>query len=273
MQLNLFDWHIIVTASGLAALSRLDFEGARSRFMEVLKSLPEYREAECGLRNVEFWEHVFVTMGGLGFEEALSFLWTNINGFSFDNSGHSQILRHTLVRRLQTLLGNRPTYYDPPSLCSGYLHLQLEEYVEAETDLRLLLADRPNDGLIHFYLAESLWLQGRTEAAGPVYAGALLLAPQEISKRKVSFTPLQIILQEFGPELAPVYGYLNGVLPLVQYDCLLDTAENRIYRAMRRVELARSANRHQEMVDARRILKSLSPEIFKKYLEKVDTHL
>jgi len=269
MQLGLFDWDIITTASGFASLAQLDFEDARTRFMQVLRSLPEHREAKKGLRNLEFWEHVFATMDGLGFGETLSFLWGNINGFAFDSSEHSRVLRQTLIKRLHALLGNRPRYYEPPDLCSGYLHLQLGKYAKAETDLRLLLDDWPDDGLIHFFLAESLWLQGRTEVAGPVYATALLLAPCEISKRKMSSLSLRRVLQEFGPTLAPIYGYLNGVLPLVQYDGLPDTAENQIYHALRQAELARSTNCHQEMVDARRILKSLSPEIFKEYLERI----
>ncbi|MCJ7602866.1 MAG: hypothetical protein MUO63_15385, partial [Desulfobulbaceae bacterium] len=138
MQLSLFQWDLIAVGKGYNSLARLDFNDARSRFSGVLKDLPGHPEAGRGMRDLHVWEGVFRDMAGMEPESALSFLWKKIAGFPFGNSESYQTLRLNLIRHLLTLMDDRPTFYVPPDLCSGYLHLQLGDYAAAEIHLRLV---------------------------------------------------------------------------------------------------------------------------------------
>ncbi|MBI4793287.1 MAG: tetratricopeptide repeat protein [Deltaproteobacteria bacterium] len=189
MQLTLFQWDLIAVGKGCASLARLDFGDARSRFAGVLNDLPGHAEALRGMWDLQFWEDVFREMEGMAPEFVPGFLWEKITGFPFENSENYQALRRNLLRRLLALLDDRPTFYAPPDLCSGYLHLLLGDYPAAETRLRLLIGCLPENGRLQGYLADALYMQGRTEIAAAVYAKALLLAPHEVAVETMATGP------------------------------------------------------------------------------------
>lgn len=269
MQLSLFQWDLIAVGKGYKSLARLDFNDARSRFSVVLKDLPGHPEAGRGMRDLHVWEGVFRDMAGMEPESALSFLWKKIAGFPFGNSESYQTLRLNLIRHLLALMADRPTFYVPPDLCSGYLHLQLGDYAAAETHLRLVLGCLPENGRLHGYLADALWMQGRREIAGAFYAKALLLAPHDVAVETIHNRPLAAVIYEYGRDLAPIYGFLEGLLPLVEQENKPVTREARAYELLRRAEQARRLGNHHAMVAARRDLKNLAPDVLQDYLDRL----
>ena len=267
MQLTLFQWDLIAVGKGCASLARLDFNDARSRFAGVLNDMPGHAEALRGMGALRFWEDVFRDMEGMAPESSLSFLWEKIAGFSFGNSESYQALRLNLIRRLLALMEGRPAFYAPPDLCSGYLHLLLAEYTAAEACLREVLQTLPENGRVQGYLADALYMQGRTEIAAAVYAKALLLAPHEVAVESMHNRTLVAVIEEYGPALAPIYGFLEGVLPLVEQAKPAATLEARSYELLRQAERARFLGSHDEMVEARASLKKLVPEVFEDYMK------
>lgn len=169
MQLMLFQWDMIEIGEGYISLARLDFNYVRRRFNLVLQGLPEHPEAMRGMRDLQFWEDVFLDLAGMEAEMAAPFLWESISRFFFAKSDTHQTLRLHLIRRLLGLLENRPFFYSPPDLCRGCLYLQIENYVAAEASLRDVLGYLPENGRLHGYLADALWMQGRSEVAGVAY--------------------------------------------------------------------------------------------------------
>jgi len=267
MQLSLFQWDLIAVGKGYNSLARLDFDDARSRFSGVLRDLPNHPEAGRGMRDLQYWERVFCNMAGHEADSDLRFMWERINGFCFGNSESYRILRLNLLNHLLTLMEGRPAFYAPPDLCCGYLHLQLGNYAAAETHLRAVLGSLPENGRLHAYLADALWMQGRAEIAGAAYAKALLLAPQEVAVEVMRNRLLAAVIGEYGPVLAPIYGFLEGLLPLVEQETPPVTREARVYELLRQAEQARRLGNHQAMVTARRGLKNLAPEILQDYLD------
>lgn len=270
MQLDLFHWDRVEIGAGGDSLARLDFTDARHRFNLVLQSFPGHPEATRNMEDLLYWEITLSTFETLAPETALPYFWTSIRRFPFEAVEYSQQLRRTLIRRLLISLADRPTYYMPPDLCSGYLQLQLGNHAAAETALRSLIQSQPQIGLLHLYLGEALYRQGQTERSAPCYARALLLAPETVPPKSISHQPLADLIKEFGPFLAPIHAFFQGILPLVEHDALPDTAATRIYSALRQAELARREGRHQDMIAARREMKSLDPEIFQEYLATLE---
>ena len=267
MQLSLFEWDILAVGKGLNSLARLDFHDARSCFSSVLEVLPENTNAGRAMEDLQAWEGVFRDMEGLAGESALSFFWNKIVAFPFRSSEIYQTLRQSLIKHLLTLLDGRATLYIPPDLCSGYLYLQLSDYSAAESHLRILVKSLPENGRLQGYLADAIWMQGRREIANAMYAKALLLAPHEVSVAELCNRGLADLIKEHGPAITPVYGFLEGVLPLVEQEAPPVTLEARSYEFLQQAEHARRLGKHNEMVAARRGLKNLAPEVLQDYLD------
>jgi len=266
MQLQLFQWDLIEAGNGHACLARLDFDQAEVHFNRVLGALPGHWIAEAGLRSVQYWQQALRAVEGGAEVEALICLWQRIEAFAFPVSEASRILRANLIRHLLSLINGVTTFYVPPDLCSGYLHLQLGEYLAAETHLRALIESCPGHGRLYGYLADALWLQGRREIAGGVYATALLMEPLRVNVDALCNRQLVQVIARHGAELAPVFGFLRGVLPLVDQELTDDTDAAKIYALLRQAESALHRHDTQSTIRFRRELAMLAPEVLDAYL-------
>ncbi len=270
MQLHLFAWDRIAVGTGYEKMAAFAFHEARRSFSRVLEVMPEHPDAVCGMRDLEFWEGIFRKMDGMALDAAVPFLWARINEFPFMNSEGARTLRSNLLRRLLLLLADLPAFYLPPDLCGGYLSLQLGDYAAAERHLRPLLERLPENGRLYGYLGDTLWMQGRYEAAGAAYATALLLAPHKVAVEAMRHKPLADLIEEYGPALAPIHGFLTNLLPLVNPPAKPSTREAMAYDFLRQAEEARRLGNHEAMVAARSELKAIAPEILRDYLDGLE---
>lgn len=269
MQLQLFQWDLIEAGNGHACLARLDFDQAEAHFNRVLGALPGHQIAEAGLQSAQYWQQALSGVEGVeGVEgdEALACLWQRIEAFAFPATDASRMLRANLIRRLLSLINGVATLYVPPDFCSGYLHLQLGEYLVAETHLRALIEKRPGHGRLYGYLADALWLQGRREIAGGVYATALLVEPRQVNVDALCNRQLVQVITRHGADLAPVFGFLQGVLPLVDQELADYTEAAQIYVLLRQAESALQRHDTESMIRVRRELAWLAPEVLGAYL-------
>ena len=271
MQLNLFQWDMIETGRGLECLAGLDFAEARRRFLKVLGVRPEHPEASQGMRDLHFWEEVFKKLEKMDSGTAAGFLWNRISGFHFRSSEPSRNLRRSLLRHLMTLVAESPSPYIPPDLCRGFLHLQLGDYAAAEAGLGLLLEENPDNGRLRAYLADALWMQEKKKAAAESYAVALLSSPGDVNTEALRDQRLAELIREYGPDLAPIHGYMSGTLPLVTPPGEAVTPAARAYGYLFEAERFRRLNEHQAMVTSRRHFKELVPSVFQDYLEWLAT--
>ena len=160
----------------------------------------------------------------------------------------------------------------------GNLLLHVGRYQSAEQALRDLLSTVPSSGRLLGYLGDALWLQGRGREARACYARALLLDSSSLSLREIRDQEFVELVEEEGVEQAPVQGWLQGMIPLVniEEDLLRMEEEQgtpeqfrslRAYAALLRAENARLGGRHEEMVSCRQRLKVAAPDIFHAYME------
>lgn len=266
MQLNLFEWDLIEAGKGYNSLARLDFPAATSHFSRVLTAFPHHQEAGSGLKLVRYWEQTLQDLESKDTESGAVLLWQRINDFVFPCSEPGQALQRTLFRQLLAMLEEAQLFWIPPNLCAGWLHLQLGDHVAAENHFRRQIQSAPGNGRWYGRLADTLWLQGRKELANGVYVAALLLDPYRVAVDTLCHRELAEVIAEHGPALAPAYGFMKGVLPLVAQEVTIPTAETRIYDQLRRAELAMLEDNHEAMVASRRELKRLSPAVFTEYL-------
>jgi tetratricopeptide (TPR) repeat protein len=262
MQLNLFQWDLHEAGKGYSSLARLDFPAATAHFSRVLKAFPHHQEARSGLKQVRYWEQTFHDLESMDTESGTVFLWQRVNHFAFPCSEPGQALQKTLFRRLLAMLEEAQLFWIPPDLCAGWLHLQLGDHVAAENHFRRQIQNAPGNGRWYGRLADALWMQGRKELANGVYVAALLLDPHRVAVDALCHRELAEVIEEHGPALAPAYGFLKRVLPLVEQEVKIPTTETRIYEQLRQAELAMLEDNYEAMVAARRELKRLSPTLF-----------
>ncbi|OGQ98412.1 MAG: hypothetical protein A2505_06250 [Deltaproteobacteria bacterium RIFOXYD12_FULL_55_16] len=266
MQFNLFQLDMLAVGKGYQCLAALDFVAAREHFARVLAVLPEHHDAGQGMVDAGFWEELLAKAAEQTGEEAPVFLWERISIFPFVEAAWGHDLRKSLLRRLLTMLDDWPDFYRPPDLCRGYLYLQLGEYRAVATALRRLLARQPENGRLWGYLGDALW-SGRQGGAAEAYARALLTAPHQVAADKLHNAELAELIREHGPEMAPVQGFLAGLLPLPELPKNQPRSPAaQICELLRRAEQARHAGDHEQTITARRHLRELAPETLRDYL-------
>lgn len=271
-QLDLFGWERIKLGEGYAALARLELERAAAVFGDLLRQKPDFTDAKEGCAMAMAWGDVLWEMETRSQETAAAFLWERIRSYSFGPWGGD--LRKALVRRLIAVAGRDADFYAPPDFCLGVLHLEVGEHERAEASLRGLLQKHPDDARLLLHLGNALFLQRRASEARVFYAKALLGSPAVMGAAGWEDGEVAALIRETGPQMAPVHGWLRGILPMVDVDvqAAVDQGHERtlrVYRALLHAESARMKRDHRGMVEHRRFLKDTAPEILEAYLRRI----
>lgn len=268
-QLDLFGLDRIKLGEGYAALARLDLDRAAAIFNELALGNPDFGDAKQGYAMAAAWSDILWESETRGQQDAGVFLWEKIRTHGFGQWGGG--LRKALIGKLIGMIGDDADFYVPPDLCLGLLFFELADYERSEDAYRRLLEKRPNEAALLCRLGNSIFLQRRPSEAGPFYVRALLTSPRDVPSDELEDAELRGIIKECGACLAPVYGWLRGALPLSERSDIQATDEEHakalaIYGAVLRAESARKKRDHQDMVDKRRALKEIAPEIFGEYI-------
>ena len=272
VQLDLFGLDRIKLGEGYAALSRLDLDRAASIFNGLIQGNPDFDDARQGFVMAAAWSDILWESETRGPQAAVAFLWEKIQSSSFGRWGGG--LRAALIRKLIGLIGDDARFYVPPVLCLGFLWFELSDFERAEDAYRRLLDKQPNDARLVCRLGNSLFLQGRRSEARRWYAQALLASPHDVAPDELEDAILRSVIKESGVCMAPVYGWLRDALPLVDnVDTQSKDEEHakalRIYRAVLLAEAARKKREHRDMVEKRRNLKEIAPEVFEEYIARL----
>ncbi len=271
-QLDLFGQDRIKLGEGYAALARLDLDKAASIFGDLIRENPQFADAADGKTMALEWGDVLWGIESLNSEAAALSLWKKVGSSSFDQWGDG--LRKALVRRVISLIGNNEDFFIPPDLCLGSLHIEVMQYEQAERSLRKLLEKHPDNARLLCLLGNSLAPQQRRSEARVFYAKAFLRSPREASAGGPNDDELAALIRREGPSMTPVYGFMENVLPLVNIVAPVAVDQDhdqalKIYCSLSRAEAAREKRDHRKMVEERKVLKELSPEVFEAYITRL----
>jgi len=271
-QFDLFGQDRIKLGDGYAALARLDLDKAASIFGDLIREDPQFTDAVDGKTLALEWGDMLWSIDALDSEAAALALWQKVRSSSFGKWGDG--LRKALVKKVIGLIGDNEDFFIPPDLCLGSLHIDVLQYEEAEHSLRKLLEKHRDNARLLCLLGNSLVPQQRRSEARVLYAKAFLHSPCEANAAWLSDDELAAIIKREGPYMTPVYGLLEDLLPPVDVTATVavDRDHGRaleIYRTLIRAEGAREKRDHRNMVEARKILKALSPEVFEVYIDRL----
>jgi tetratricopeptide (TPR) repeat protein len=271
VQLNLFSADRLKVGEGFEALIKLDLERAGELFDSVLAKKPEVSDAAAGREIVAYWQSVMEQCLKLDGSERAGFIWQRIKKLRNDPLLLPDRLKRSLIGKVIDLLQEHDLVFRPPDLCCGYLHLEIGEYQQAVASLKAALERFPDSARLRGFLGDALWCLGRETWARAEYAQALLISPRDVSIADVKDAQLLDVIAQWGLEMAPVYGWLQGVLPLLDPDQVSCDNEQvaDAYRRLYLAEQARQSGSQDAVIEQRKLLRKAFPDLFEAYMEKI----
>lgn len=271
MQLNLFSADRLKVGEGFEALVALKLERAGQLFDTVLAKKPEVSDAVAGREIVCYWQSVMEQSQKLDSSEHGGFIWQRVKELRNDPLLLPDRLKRSLIGKVIALLQEHDLVFRPPDLCCGYLHIEVGEYQQAVASLKAALERTPDSARLRGFLGDALWCLRRETWARAEYARALLTSPKDVSIADLRDTKLLDVISHHGVEMAPVYGWLQGVLPLLDPDQLSCGNEKvaDAYRRLYEVEQARLSGDQDAAVEQRQHLREAIPDLFEAYMDKI----
>lgn len=271
-QLDLFAWDRMKCSQGSSALEGLDFAAAKKIFDAVLSQYPDHVEASFGKRLILDWKDAIETAVNITAEDAAVFLLPRIRGYDFGMTGSS--LKFGLNSYIMSRMAHESCLFIPPDMYLGDLYLEAGEYGKAELAFSKFLKTDPVNGRAIISLGNSLWMQEKTDEARHAYAKAFLLASAEVNPDDLKDETLKKTLDGTEPVYAPIHGWLDGILPLMEDTVVKPQNEEHekalaVYSCINLAEKARTNGAHSKIIECRRRLKELSSEIFEGYMERI----
>lgn len=271
MQLSLFSADRLKVGEGFEALAELDLERAGELFDTVLAKKPEVSDAVAGREIVAYWQTVMDQCQELDGREHAGFIWQRVKEHRDDRLLLPNRLKRSLVGRVISLLQEQDLVFQAPDLCCGYLHLEIGEYQRAVASLKIAVIRLPDSARLRGFLGDALWCLGRETWARAEYAQALLMSPRDVSIADLKDPRLLDVISENGVEMAPVYGWLLGVLPLLDPDQIAcgNKQVADAYRRLNRAEQTRLSGDQDAAIEQRRRLREVYPDLFEAYMNKI----
>lgn len=271
MQLGLFSPDRLAVGEAHQAMAELELDHAIEILEEVLAVAPDTSDAEADLRIATDWKQTIEAVASLEPEARLSHLWDRICRLANDPRRLPDGLRRSLLLRLLEELQQHRIELIEPELCAGTILIELGRTREAEPALRQTLrvsGDRPR---LLARLGTVLWRLGRSVPAKASWVRALLLDPAEIRETDLEDPKTARLVQRAGAAMAPITGWLDGILPLVEIERsrLGESEPAQIYACLLDAEEARRGHRHEDMVTSRTRLRNLSPDVFNAYMARL----
>jgi tetratricopeptide (TPR) repeat protein len=271
VQLNLFSADRLKVGEGFEALVELDLDRAGQLFDTVLARKPEVSDAAAGREIVCYWQSVMEQCQELDSSEHAGFIWQRVKEHRDNPLLLPDRLKRSLIAKVIALLQEHDLVLIPPDLCCGYLYTELGEHQQAVANLKTAVERLPDSSRLRGFLGDALWCLGRETWARADYAMALLMSPRDVSIADMRDARLLDVISHHGVEMAPVHGWLKGVLPLLDPDQVsigskqVEDAYRRLYEA----EQARQSGDQDAVIEQRKQLREAFPDLFDAYMDKI----
>ncbi len=248
------------------------FDEAESVFLQVKKKhVSTDPETEEALFCTNYWKKVFDELESTSRVKAIPFLYKETNRFNFSNTWGQQQFRSALIRHLISLMQQQNMFHVNDQVVLSDLFLQIGQTDKAEEALTGQLSTNQQDNNLRFRLAQIHWLNGLKGEARRYYALGLLLNPASVPRLFLECDETADLIDKYGPEMAPAYGWVFGMLPLLRLPDEISVSGDShrkaldCYRLLRKAEKASKGGDMDECVKYRKAMKEASPELYDEY--------
>lgn len=187
--------------------------------------------------------------------------------------------KKTLLRYITNLLKDVENFNLANVEFTFDLLLKTGDFQNAEELILEYLERCPEKYHLLYLLAQAQWCKKNKTEARINYAKALLYFPDKKYFARIVPDDLKKIIDYSGPEMAPSYGWLRDVLPIISITDDIKFKDEKHAQAIKTYHLMAQAIEHEKSNDlnqkthSRKELKKQDPELFKEYFQKVtSTH-
>ena len=272
IQLNLFSWHSEQVAEGWNQLAGFDFDEAEKTLTIVLQQYKEDEEAVYALLLCEKWKMIFEHCDTLNNLEKTSFLFSAWNEFEFLKAWGPQFLRKKLLHRIILLGNENGLFHINDEITMADLYLLDDKPELAEKALQNYFKSNGKSAALQINLANIQWNMGKRKESGVNYLEAFLSSPGEIDSEKIKNETLTTIINKYGAEFTPAWGWIYGQLHLIKFKGFKDADKIKTkglyqYYLLYMAEKLAKENNLKETIAYRKLIKENDSDLYAAYYD------
>lgn len=275
-QLPLFDWPTSVMGMGYRNLAAFKFEEAEQDFRDVhFSGQGNETEITKALNACKYWQPLVNQSKTDPENLPPDKLYKEFRCFDFENIPGLHQLAESLLRHIADRMSSEGHFYinenDKTGKTVSDLLMELGQFNKAELTVLQKSKDQPNEFQLHYILAHIQWIIHLKGEAKKNYARALLGDPCRIPPHRILPEQLRSLIHEVGAEMAPAFGWVRGVLPLVsppKNPEFCSKSHRKAYYCYRLLWLADKAVQNDNIenrISYRKKLKADAPNLYDEY--------
>jgi len=277
-QISLFSRETLILSEGYRCLSAFRFEEAKRFFNDVLTSdsdpeSGDRKAAKRALKLGKYWHPLVLqkkTEPSL-FQESNS-LYREFREYNFANfPGEQQFRQALLLMITDQMLEMGRFYTGVGSVTVSDLLMELGRHKKAEEVVHQQMEVQPDDHQLYFILGQIQWQNRKKGEAKKNYTRGLLHNPCGSPSERIVFRELKKLIESEGPEMAPAFGWVRGVLLLIPPPDVVNfcSTDHRhalgCYRLLWQADRAVRNRNSEACVEYRKKLKAEAPALYDEY--------
>lgn len=275
-QLPLFDWPTSVMGTGYRSLAAFNFDEAEQHFMDVhLSGQGDEAELSKARHACQYWKPLINQSKTAPDNVPTATLYKEFRRYDLDNvPGLLQFAESLLQHIANRMLSERLFYInknDKTGETVSDLLIELGQYKRAERAVLQRREHRPDEGQPHYILAQLQWNSHQKGEARKNYTRGLLSDPDQVPFHRLEPEELRSLIGDVGAEMAPAFGWVRGVLPLIYPpdvpEFLSDSHQKAYgcYRLLWQTDKALQNGDMEKCISCRKKLKAEIPDLYDEY--------
>ena len=271
-QLNLFSWQTEQLATGWRYLANFDFNEAEKTFGAVQQQHKDDEEAKFALKLCMEWKTNFEECCKTDNSKQASYLFSVWDSVMFPQSWGTQLLKKSVLQKIIDIAKANNIFQINNNVNIADLYLKDEKYELAEMELIKHFSANEKTAHLQICLANIQWTLGKTQDAAKTYLNVLITSPDEIYADKIWNKTLSKIVDKYGSEMAPAWGWIHRELPLLEFPNFDEPEKiNKkgvfIYYLLFMAEKLAKQNNFKQIIAIRKTLKENDPELYDFYFD------
>ena len=264
-------WDNAALETGYRCMAQLKFEEAIGHFKEALvTAFCDQKTTREAIEACEYWQPKVKAE-----EENI----VKLNQFLFEYQQYPftplmASIRKALLNFAARFLTGNPVFDMETMEVVFDLFLSLKNYSGATDFLRNLTERHPEKHTLLYYHAQAQWLDGNEPAANDTYLAAIIYHPDKSFLPGILHVHLLQLIETYGMENTPAYGWILGKFPFVQIKTHIqerDETHARAIRCYRLLKLAHNAaeqNDKNSRIQFSKQLKQENPEMYQLFFKE-----
>ncbi|MEI8203388.1 MAG: hypothetical protein WCH34_10280 [Bacteroidota bacterium] len=270
IQLDLFTWQSERIAEGWRHLEIFNFEKAEKTFNEVQRQHKDDEECAFALKLCSQWKDIFELSNRKNSSEQTSFLFLQWNEIMFPSAWGPQLFKKTVLNRIIQIARENKVFYISESISVADLLVKAQKHALAEKEILNFFQSNEKSVALQINLANIQWNLNKIKESRLNYLEALLTNPSEIAVEIIENLPLAKIIQKYGSEMAPAWGWMQGELPLFEFDKFKHNISPSqkglyLYHLLIQAEKLTKQGEIKQIISIRKQLKEMDSDLYTAY--------